>query len=70
MTKYLSAALVGCCLGLVGCQGEKTADACAGLDEALALSPVRLSTMGRGLDRDRASFLAAAAAGRHTASLL
>ncbi len=41
-----------------------------GLDEALALSPVRLSTMGRGLDRDRASFLAAAAAGRHTASLL
>ncbi len=41
-----------------------------GLDEALALSPVRLSTMGRGLDRDRASFLAAAAAGRHAASLL
>ena len=41
-----------------------------GLDEALALSPVRLSTMGRGLDQDRASFLAAAAAGRHAASLL
>ena len=37
---------------------------CAGLDEALAASPVPLSTMGRGLDRDRANFLAAACAGR------
>ncbi|HET9169553.1 MAG TPA: DUF3866 family protein [Actinospica sp.] len=36
----------------------------AGLDEALAASPVPLSTMGRGPDRDRASFLAAACAGR------
>jgi len=35
-----------------------------GLDEALATSPVPLSTMGRGLDRDRANFLAAACAGR------
>lgn len=42
----------------------------AGLDEALATSPVRLSTMGRGLEQDRASFLVAAAAGRHAASLL
>jgi len=42
----------------------------AGLDEALAASPVRLSTMGRGPDADRASFLVAAAAGRHAASLL
>ncbi|MFD0481337.1 DUF3866 family protein [Kineococcus sp. GCM10028916] len=42
----------------------------AGLDEALATSPVRLSTMGRGLDTDRAAFLTAAAAGRHAARLL
>jgi hypothetical protein len=41
-----------------------------GLEQALTRSPVRLSTMGRGLDEDPASFLAAAAAGRHTASLL
>jgi hypothetical protein len=40
------------------------------LDEALRASPVRLSTMGRDLDADRAYFLAAAAAGRHAASLL
>jgi len=31
---------------------------------------VHLSTMGRGLDLDQASFLAAAAAGRFTATLL
>ncbi|HEV2347494.1 MAG TPA: DUF3866 family protein [Actinocrinis sp.] len=43
---------------------------CRGLDEALAASPVGLSTMGRGLSADRASFLAAAAAGRAAASLL
>ncbi|GIM90584.1 hypothetical protein Ato02nite_023770 [Paractinoplanes toevensis] len=41
-----------------------------GLDEALRKSPVGLSTMGRGLDQDRAYFLTAAAAGRHAASLL
>jgi hypothetical protein len=41
-----------------------------GLDEALRASPVRLSTMGRGLAADRAYFLAAAAAGRHAAALL
>lgn len=41
-----------------------------GLDDALAASPVRLSTMGRGLDEDRAYFLAAAAAGRHAAARL
>ncbi|MGZ4652614.1 DUF3866 family protein [Oryzihumus sp.] len=41
-----------------------------GLDAALATSPVRLSTMGRGLEADRASFVAAAAAGRHAATLL
>jgi len=38
-----------------------------GLDEALARSPVTLSTMGRGLAEDRAAFVAAAAAGRHAA---
>jgi Protein of unknown function (DUF3866) len=43
---------------------------CAGLDAALRASPVRLSTMGRGLDEDHAYFLAAAAAGRHAAGLL
>jgi hypothetical protein len=43
---------------------------CAGLDEALARSPVPLSTMGRGLAADRANFLAAAAAGRLAASLV
>jgi hypothetical protein len=42
----------------------------AGLAEALAASPVPLSTMGRGLDEDPAYFLAAAAAGRHAAALL
>jgi hypothetical protein len=40
-----------------------------GLDEALAATPVALSTMGRGLDEDRAAFLASAAAGHHAASL-
>lgn len=38
--------------------------ACDGLLDALQAVPVRLSTMGRGLDDDPASFLAAAAAGR------
>lgn len=42
----------------------------SGLDEALRASPVRLSTMGRGLDTDQAYFLANAAAGRYAASLL
>jgi hypothetical protein len=41
-----------------------------GLDEALRASPAPLSTMGRGLDADRAYFLACAAAGRHAATLL
>jgi len=41
-----------------------------GLAEALAACPVPLATMGRGLDEDRAYFLAAAAAGRHAATLL
>lgn len=41
-----------------------------GLYEALRESPVKLSTMGRGLDEDLAYFLASAAAGRFAASLL
>jgi Protein of unknown function (DUF3866) len=41
-----------------------------GLDEALAASPVALSTMGRGVSDDRAAFIAAAAGGRHAAGLL
>jgi hypothetical protein len=42
----------------------------SGLAEALSSCPVRLSTMGRGLDQDRASFVTAAAAGRFAATLL
>ncbi|MET8990934.1 DUF3866 family protein [Nonomuraea wenchangensis] len=41
-----------------------------GLHEALRAAPVRLSTMGRGLEEDLAYFLASAAAGRFAASLL
>ncbi len=41
-----------------------------GLPGALRECPVPLSTMGRGLDEDPEYFLAAAAAGRHAASLL
>jgi len=41
-----------------------------GLRAVLAESPLRLSSMGRGLDDDPAYFLAAAAAGRHAATLL
>ncbi|GAA4949869.1 hypothetical protein HD597_002459 [Nonomuraea thailandensis] len=41
-----------------------------GLRQALETSPVRLSTMGRGLEEDLAYFLASAAAGRLAASLL
>ena len=41
-----------------------------GLRTVLAGSPIRLSSMGRGLDADPGYFLAAAAAGRHATSLL
>jgi len=41
-----------------------------GLREVLAGCPVPLSAMGRGLDADLAYFLAAAAAGRHAATLV
>jgi uncharacterized protein DUF3866 len=41
----------------------------AGLQKALETCPVPLSTMGRGLAEDLAYFLAAAAAGRHAATL-
>ena len=42
----------------------------SGLADALSNSPVRLSTMGRSLDQDRAAFVTAAAAGRFAATLL
>lgn len=45
-------------------------EAGAALLVALATSPVRLSTMGRGLAQDPAAFLTAAAAGVHAARLL
>ncbi|MFY7068390.1 DUF3866 family protein [Nocardiopsis changdeensis] len=41
-----------------------------GLEEALLALPVKPSTMGRGLEEDRAAFLSAAAAGRHCAALI
>ena len=41
-----------------------------GLEDALRDCPVPLSTMGRSLDADLAYFLAAAAAGRHAATLV
>lgn len=41
-----------------------------GLDAALRAVPVKLSTMGRGLDEDHAAFLYSAAAGRYAARLL
>ena len=41
-----------------------------GLLDALRDCPVTLSTMGRGLDEDPASFLVAAVAGRHAATLV
>jgi hypothetical protein len=41
-----------------------------GLDDALRKSPVTHSTMGRDLDDDYVYFLAAAAAGRHAATLI
>jgi hypothetical protein len=41
-----------------------------GLRPALDACPVTLRTMGRGLDDDEPAFLAAAAAGRHAASLM
>ncbi|GAB3658408.1 DUF3866 family protein [Glycomyces tarimensis] len=42
---------------------------CSGLAEAMEALPVRLSTMGRGLEGDRVYFMAEAAAGRHAALL-
>ena len=42
----------------------------AGLQEALTDLPVRLSTMGRGIDEDPAAFVVAAAAGVHAEDLL
>ncbi len=41
----------------------------SGLVEAMEALPVRLSTMGRGLEADRVYFVAEAVAGRHAAFL-
>ena len=46
------------------------AEALAGVDAALRTGGASLSTMGRGVEQDRWYFLAAAAAGRHAASLV
>ncbi len=43
---------------------------CEQLTNALSASPVPLSTMGRGMERDPAAFLAAAAAGWHAAEVV
>jgi hypothetical protein len=57
------------CAGLAG-RHRLVAVALDGLPEALAASPVPLSSMGRNLEADPECFLAAAAAGRHAAYLL
>ncbi|HQY32659.1 DUF3866 family protein [Actinotalea sp.] len=51
--------------------GHRLVEVAAGLPllAALTTSPVRLTTMGRGLDADPEAFLAAAAAGVHAAGL-
>ncbi len=41
-----------------------------GLEEEIRTLPVEVSTMGRGLEQDRAAFLSAAVAGRHAARML
>ena len=41
-----------------------------GLEEEILALPVKISTMGRGLEQDRAAFLSAAVAGRHAAQML
>jgi hypothetical protein len=61
--------LIGDALAPLASRHRVVTVAVDGLEEALRASPVRLSTMGRGLDEDREYFLAAAAAGRHAASL-
>jgi Protein of unknown function (DUF3866) len=62
--------LIGDALSPLASRHRVVTVAVDGLEEALRASPVRLSTMGRGLNEDREYFLAAAAAGRHAASLL
>ncbi len=65
----LAAAVAADLAGLSGPQRVVTVSG-QGLDAALRASPVRLSTMGRGLDQDHAYFVTNAAAGRHAAALL
>lgn len=63
-------ARVGEQAAVLGERHELVSVALDGLDEALRAAPVKLSTMGRGLDADPAAFLSAAAAGRLAAALL
>ncbi|MCO5972245.1 DUF3866 family protein [Actinoallomurus soli] len=56
--------------GPLGARHELVTVPVDGLEKAVRDSPVRVSTMGRGLDQDLAGFLAVAAAGRHAAGLL
>jgi hypothetical protein len=64
------AAAVDAAVKPLGARHQLVRVATDGLDAALRASPVPLSTMGRNLDADHAYFLAAAAAGRHAASLI
>lgn len=61
---------VAASLGSLGSRHNLVRVPAIGLLDALRACPVALSTMGRGLDEDAGYFLAAAAAGRHAASLL
>lgn len=64
------AAVVAADLPSLGARHRIVQVGVAGLDPVLRRCPVPLSTMGRGLDEDYGYFLAAAAAGRHAATLL
>ncbi|HWS32857.1 MAG TPA: DUF3866 family protein [Actinoplanes sp.] len=64
------AAAVDAALAPLGSRHRIVRVPAGGLDRALRDSPVPLSTMGRKLDQDHGYFLAAAAAGRHAATLL
>jgi len=63
-------ALVASQVSALAAQHQLVRVSIEGLRAALQRSPVKLSTMGRGLDDDEAAFLASAAAGRHAATLL
>lgn len=67
----MAAAVDDAAAGLAGPTGHRLVRVpLDGLDDALLAAPLRMTTMGRGLDGDPAYFLAAAAAGRHAAALV